>query len=73
MQLKDIYEQLKQRRVIRAAIAHVISMATFPITLIIAWFFEHPWHKYTGSWLGEVNGPNDSSTTAKLIFRRASA
>jgi TolB-like protein/TPR repeat protein len=27
----------------------VISVATFPITLIIAWFFEHPWHKYTGS------------------------
>ena len=29
--------------------AFVISVATFPITLIIAWFFEHPWHKYTGS------------------------
>ncbi len=29
--------------------AFVISVATFPITLIVAWFFEHPWHKYTGS------------------------
>jgi len=29
--------------------AFVISVATFPVTLIIAWFFEHPWHKYTGS------------------------
>jgi len=29
--------------------AFVISVATFPITLIIAWFFEHPWHKFTGS------------------------
>jgi len=29
--------------------AFVVSVATFPITLIIAWFFEHPWHKYTGS------------------------
>jgi len=29
--------------------AFVISVAIFPITLIVAWFFEHPWHKYTGS------------------------
>jgi adenylate cyclase len=28
--------------------AFVISVATFPITLIIAWFFEAPWSKYTG-------------------------
>ncbi len=29
--------------------AFVISVATFPITIIIAWLFEHPWHKFTGS------------------------
>ena len=29
--------------------ALVISVATFPITVVIAWFFEHPWHRQTRS------------------------
>ena len=29
--------------------ALVISVATFPITIVIAWFFEHPWHRQTKS------------------------
>ena len=27
----------------------VAGVALFPVTLIIAWFFEHPWHKITSS------------------------
>jgi len=27
----------------------VAGVALFPVTLIIAWFFEHPWHKFTSS------------------------
>ena len=27
----------------------VAGVALFPVTVIIAWFFEHPWHKYTSS------------------------
>jgi len=29
--------------------AVVAGVALFPVTLIIAWFFEHPWHKFTSS------------------------
>jgi TolB-like protein len=29
--------------------ALVIAIATFPITLIVAWFFEHPFHNFTSS------------------------
>jgi len=29
--------------------AVVAGVASFPLTLMIAWFFEHPWHKYTTS------------------------
>jgi adenylate cyclase len=29
--------------------AVVAGVALFPVTVIIAWFFEHPWHKYTSS------------------------
>jgi TolB-like protein len=28
--------------------ALLAGVALFPVTLIVAWFFEHPWHKYTG-------------------------
>jgi tetratricopeptide (TPR) repeat protein len=27
----------------------VTGVALFPVALIIAWFFEHPWHKFTSS------------------------
>jgi len=26
----------------------IIGIALFPLVLIIAWFFEHPWHNFTG-------------------------
>lgn len=29
--------------------ALIAGVALFPVTLIIAWFFEHPWKKFTGS------------------------
>ena len=29
--------------------ALIISVASFPITITIAWFFEHPWHRQTKS------------------------
>jgi len=29
--------------------AFVAGVALFPVTLIAAWFIEHPWHKYTSS------------------------
>ena len=29
--------------------AVVAGVALFPVTLILAWFFEHPWKKYTRS------------------------
>lgn len=29
--------------------ALVAGVALFPVTLAAAWFFEHPWHTYTGS------------------------
>ncbi|MDX1460201.1 MAG: hypothetical protein R3348_04020 [Xanthomonadales bacterium] len=29
--------------------AIVAGVALFPVTLIIAWFIEHPWHQYTSS------------------------
>ena len=29
--------------------ALVAGVALFPVTLVVAWFFEHPWHKYTRS------------------------
>ena len=29
--------------------AVVAAVALFPITLVIAWFFEHPWHQFTSS------------------------
>jgi len=29
--------------------ALVAGVALFPATLIIAWFFEHPWHRFTSS------------------------
>lgn len=29
--------------------AVVAGVALLPVTLIIAWFFEHPWHKFTSS------------------------
>ncbi len=28
--------------------AVIAGIALFPLTIIIAWFFEHPWHRYTG-------------------------
>ena len=27
----------------------IAGVALFPITLVAAWFLEHPWHKFTGS------------------------
>jgi len=29
--------------------AIVAGVALFPVTLILAWFIEHPWHRYTSS------------------------
>jgi len=29
--------------------AVVVGVALFPVTLLISWFVEHPWHKYTSS------------------------
>ena len=29
--------------------AVVAGVALFPVTLLTAWFFEHPWHRFTGS------------------------
>lgn len=29
--------------------ALLAGVALFPVTLVVAWFFEHPWHKYTRS------------------------
>ena len=29
--------------------ALVAGVALFPVTLIVAWFFEHPWHRVTSS------------------------
>ena len=29
--------------------ALVIGIATFPVTLVVAWLFEHPWQRYTRS------------------------
>ena len=29
--------------------AIVAAVGLFPLTLIVAWFFEHPWHKFTSS------------------------
>lgn len=29
--------------------AVVAGVGLFPVTLIIAWFFEHPWHRFTSS------------------------
>ena len=28
--------------------ALIAGVALFPVTLVVAWFFEHPWHRYTG-------------------------
>ena len=28
--------------------AVIAGIALFPVTIAIAWFFEHPWHNYTG-------------------------
>ena len=29
--------------------ALLAGVALFPVTLVVAWFFEHPWHRYTRS------------------------
>ena len=76
--LKDFFTELKRRKMVRAAEAHLLvfwllvqvadvvlpyigvvnnpvrwsivaSDALFPVTLIIAWFIDHPWHHLTGS------------------------
>jgi TolB-like protein len=73
---RSLWKQLRERHVIRAAIAHlfvfwllaqvadvvmpyvgiqgdpvrwtiIAGIALFPVTIIIAWFFEHPWHRFT--------------------------
>ncbi len=72
----SLWDELRRRHVIRAAIGHVVffwlllqvaevvlpyvgivddpirwtiiaGIALFPVTIIIAWFFEHPFHSYT--------------------------